>query len=201
MSLTGSEVWMASSGNRFETEEIREEIKVKKRFMLTAAGATAAAIVGAANADITVNIDTTTLLGGEQVFVDLGAVSGTLTGISYSYSWTNDTGDSSWSSDMLLAVSNSGNFVSVGGYNLSYGGSSWGALSGGPASGSYSGIASGSAAMSGNAGFYWANGWSSSAGTTSSGTFTLMGINAIPAPGALALLGLAGLAGRRRRRA
>jgi len=25
--FTGSEVWMASNGNRFETEEIREELK------------------------------------------------------------------------------------------------------------------------------------------------------------------------------
>ena len=174
---------------------------MKKRFMLTAAGVSAAAIAGAANADITVVIDETLLLGGEAVFVDLGEVSGTLTGISYSYSWSNTAGDSSWSSDMLIGVTHSGTAVSVGGYNLGFGGSSWGALNGSYSTGTFTGYASGSMAMSGNAGFYWANGWSSSGGTTSSATVTLMGINAIPAPGALALLGLAGIAGRRRRRA
>ena len=175
---------------------------MKKRFMISAAGITAAAIAGAANADITINIDETSLLGGEAVFVDLGEVSGTLTGISYSYSWTNNEGDSSWSSDMLIGVTHSGTAVSVGGYNLSFtSGSSWGALAGSYSSGTYSGYASGSMAMSGPAGFWWVNGWSASAGTTSSATVTLMGINAIPAPGALALLGLAGIAGRRRRRA
>ncbi|NCF41254.1 MAG: PEP-CTERM sorting domain-containing protein, partial [Planctomycetia bacterium] len=34
---------------------------------------------------------------------------------------------------------------------------------------------------------------------TWNGTFTLFGVNLVPAPGALALLGMAGLAGRRRR--
>jgi hypothetical protein len=34
---------------------------------------------------------------------------------------------------------------------------------------------------------------------TFTGTITLIGVNAVPAPGAIALLGLAGLAGRRRR--
>ena len=95
--------------------------------MLTAAGVSAAAIAGAANADITVTIEDAQLLGGEAIFIDLGEVSGTLTGISYSYSWTNDTGDSSWSSDMLIGVTHSGTAVSVGGYNLSFtSGSSWG---------------------------------------------------------------------------
>ena len=133
---------------------------------------------------------------------DLGAVSGTLTGIGYTYAWSNNEGDSSWSSDMLIGVSASGAMASVGGYNLNFGGSSWGGLAGSAGSGTYSGFNSGSMAMNGAGAFYWANGWSSSAGTTSSGTFTLYGINAaaIPAPGAFALLGLAGIAARRRRK-
>jgi len=47
---------------------------------------------------------------------------------------------------------------------------------------------------------YLGNGYG--AGGTSgtwTGTITLLGVNAVPAPGAMALLGLAGLAGRRRR--
>ena len=173
---------------------------MKKRFMLSAAGASVAAIAGSTSADIVVNIDEVSLLGGEAVFVDLGAVSGSLSGIGYSYAWSNNTGDSSWSSDMLIGVSGGGTVVSVGGYNLSFGGTSWGALNGGPSTGSYSGMATGSAVnMSGAAGFYLYNGWSSSAGITTSGTYTLYGLNAVPAPGALALLGLAGMATRRRR--
>ena len=180
---------------------------MKKRFMLTAAGVTAAAIAGAANADITVTIDEVSLIGYDGtsasfVSVDLGEISGTLTGISYDYAWSNNTGDSSWSSDMLIHVSGGSNSVQVGGYNVSFSSADqWGALAGGPSTGSYSGYASGSTAMNGAGVFTWMNGWSSSAGTTSSGTFVLHGINAVPAPGALALLGLAGLAGRRRRRA
>jgi len=179
---------------------------MKKRFMLSAAGVSVAAIAGFAPADIVVDVAEVSLLGGEAVYVDLGGVSGTLTGISYTYAWSNNEGDSSWSSDMLIGVTNGGvsgsATVSVGGYNLNFGGSSWGGLNGSASTGTYSGSASGSMAMSGAAGFYWANGWSSSAGTTSSGTFTLHGINAaaIPAPGALALLGLAGIASRRRRK-
>ena len=173
---------------------------MKKRFMLSAAGVSVAAIAGFAPADITVDVAEVSLLGSSYVYTDLGAVSGTLTGISYVYSWSNDTGDSSWSSDMLIGVSGGASMVSVGGYNVGFGGSSWGGLNGSAGTGSYSGSASGSMAMNGAAGFWWVNGWSSSAGTTSSGTFVLHGINAVPAPGALALLGLAGIAARRRRK-
>ena len=174
---------------------------MKKRFMLSAAGISAAAIAGFASADIDVAVDGAYLLGGEAAAVDLGAVSGSLTGISYTYSWTNDAGDSSWSSDMLMAVSVSGVIVSAGGYNLGFGGVSWGCITGSYSTGTFTGYASGSAvAMSGAGTFYWANGWSGSGGTTSSISATLHGLNAVPAPGALALLGLAGIAGTRRRR-
>jgi MYXO-CTERM domain-containing protein len=47
----------------------------------------------------------------------------------------------------------------------------------------------------------WIGNGYGAAGTsgTWSGTITLHGVDAVPAPGAIALLGLAGLAGRRRR--
>ena len=47
----------------------------------------------------------------------------------------------------------------------------------------------------------WLGNGYGAAGTsgTWTGSITLIGVNAIPAPGALALLGVAGLAGRRRR--
>ncbi len=173
---------------------------MNKRFMLSVAGVSAAAIASSALADITVVVDEVSLLGEEGVSVDLGDVSGTLTGISYTYAWANDTGDSSWSSDMLIGVSAGSAVVSVGGYNVTLSGSYWGGLAGSAGTGTYSGSASGSMAMGGNGTFQWINGWTASGGTTSSGTFTLHGINAVPAPAAIALLGLAGIAGTRRRR-
>jgi hypothetical protein len=47
----------------------------------------------------------------------------------------------------------------------------------------------------------WLGNGYGAAGTsgTWTGSITLIGVNAVPAPGAIALLGLAGLAGRRRR--
>ena len=45
-----------------------------------------------------------------------------------------------------------------------------------------------------------ANGWDGSAGATVTAELTFVGVNAVPAPGALALLGLAGAAGIQRRR-
>ena len=181
------------------------------RFVLSAAGASAAAIGGAAAADITVNIGSTSLLGGEYTTVSLGSVSGAVTSIGYRYVWENSTGDSSWGSDMIFGASDGFNGVSIGGYNgyLSsiVGGSSsmWtfgGGITGSPNDGSYSGLnVLGSAvSMSGIADAIMANGWLSSAGTVTSVELTFYGLNAVPAPGALALLGLAGLAGGTRRR-
>ncbi|MDG2030153.1 MAG: PEP-CTERM sorting domain-containing protein [Phycisphaerales bacterium] len=181
------------------------------RFVLSAAGVSAAAIGGAATADITANITATSLLGGEYTTVSLGSVSGSITSIGYRYVWENNTGDSSWGSDMIFGASDGFNGVSIGGYNgyLSsiVGGSSsmWtfgGAINGAPTDGSYSGLnVLGSAvALSGDAQAIMANGWLASAGTTTSLEVTFYGLNAVPAPGALALLGLAGLAGGTRRR-
>ena len=154
---------------------------MNKRFMLSAAGISAAAISGFSTADITVEVNDAYLLGGEYITVDLGEVSGTLTGISYTYSWTNDAGDSSWSSDMLMAVSASGAVVSAGGYNMNWGdgtGTYWGAITGAYSTGTFTGYASGSAvAMSGSGIFAWMNGWTGSGGTTSSIQATLHGIN------------------------
>jgi hypothetical protein len=174
------------------------------RFVLSAAGASAAAIGGAAAADITVNIGSTSLLGGEYTTVSLGSVSGAVTSIGYRYVWENSTGDSSWGSDMIFGASDGFNGVSIGGYNgyLSsiVGGSSsmWtfgGGITGSPTDGSYSGlnVLSSAVSMSGIAD-------ASSAGTVTSVELTFYGLNAVPAPGALALLGLAGLAGGTRRR-
>ena len=184
---------------------------MSKRFVLTAAGASAAAICGGAAADVTVNFLSTDLLGGESTSIDMGSVSGTLTGIGYNYTWENSTGDSSWASDMLFGMSDGFWGVSVGGFNgalssiLSPAGASiWfseGGINGSPDDGSYSGTVSFASgySMSNTGTAYMANGWLTSAGTATSAEITFFGVNSVPAPGALALLGLAGLAGGRRR--
>ena len=182
-----------------------------KRFVLSAVGTSAAVISGAAVADVTVDLGPADLLGGAGISVDLGAVSGTITGIIYNYNWANNTGDSSWASDMMFGISIDSAFgLSMGGYNMSMSSisgvtnSSWafvGGLNGSPTDGSYSGAFSSlSYAMSGIGTAWLANGWNGSAGTTTSATVTFVGLNAVPAPGALALLGLAGVAGAQRRR-
>jgi MYXO-CTERM domain-containing protein len=186
--------------SRSNTRRDLEDLIMKKRFMLSAAGLSAAAIVGSAPADISFGSGPHFLMGGSLVGFSLGPITGTLTGITFSMYWENTAGDSSWASDMLIAVSDGSVLVSAGGYNLSFGGSGWGALNGSPATGTYTTYLSGSMAMTGSGAFYLANGWSGSGGTTTSFNVTLHGINAVPAPGALALLGLAGVAGIRRRR-
>ena len=185
---------------------------MNKRFILTTAGASAAAIGGAATADITVTFGSADLLGGEFVSQSMGSVSGSLTSISYVYEWANNTGDSSWSSDMVFGMSDGFWGVSIGGFNMGFsdmpGGSvspgGWftqGGIVGSPSSGVFSGSAGGfSFSMSNIGTALMGNGWDSSAGTTTEAIITFHGVNAIPAPGALALLGLAGIAGGSRRR-
>ncbi|MFM1805263.1 MAG: hypothetical protein RL136_2142, partial [Planctomycetota bacterium] len=73
-----------------------------------------------------------------------------------------------------------------------------GSFSWSPAYGEYSASFSGYNVAVNNGSLVVANGWSTSPGGAWSGTITLYGVS-VPAPGAIALLGLAGLAGRRRR--
>ena len=184
---------------------------MNNRFVLSAAGVSVAAISGAAVADVSVSIPAQALTGGQGHAVDLGPVSGTVTAILYTYVWENSTGDSSWASDMMFGLSVNDSFgLSMGGYNMSMSSisgvtnSSWtylGGISGSPSDGSYSGFfGSLSFTMSGTGTAWLANGWNGSAGTFTSAELTFVGLNAVPAPGALALLGLAGVAGVQRRR-
>ncbi|MDA0802986.1 MAG: hypothetical protein O2819_04425 [Planctomycetota bacterium] len=172
-----------------------------KRFALTAAGFASAAIAGASVADVTVNYDTGMVYGGDGVSFDLSGYTGTMTGMTVVANFYNAASSSSWASDMLVAVSNGTSGVSAGGYNMGFGFTDLGGFSWSYEFGSYSSYKSASFDMTGNSGsLYVVNGWT---GTTNfaawSGSVTLHGLTAVPAPGALALLGLAGLVGRRRR--
>lgn len=171
-----------------------------KRFTLTAAGLTAAALCGAANADISVVFDTN-LGPGQFISISLGSMSGTLTGICADIFFTNNAGDGSWASDMLVMVSDGTTGFSAGGFNLSFGLNYIGSWDSGASSSSnfYSMQALGGGAMAGNGVLYIANGWNAGGGAGYDGKITLKGLNYVPAPGALALVGLAGLTRSRRR--
>ncbi|MBL9141706.1 MAG: hypothetical protein JNK53_07550 [Phycisphaerae bacterium] len=175
-----------------------------KRFNLTAAGLAAAAICGAASADISIQFNSGAL-GAGGVFgpIAVGSVSGTLTSFLADITFTNLFGDSSWASDMLVAFSDGTNAASAGGFNLNFGVTTLGGWNSGAssASGNYSMMAANgtSVAMNGLGNLYIANGYSASSGASYSGKITLKGLNYVPAPGAIALLGLAGLRSRRRR--
>jgi hypothetical protein len=172
----------------------------------------AAAVVSAASADVTVTFSGQTWTGFN--FSDLtaayGGFTGTLTGVS-----VNATLDASvsftYADDLCVYVDpaplSTGGLLQVGGFsNLSAlqrlgwanGGSST------PGTTVIDSVAVNAISFSGTGAdpiIWLGNGYG--APTTSgtwTGSITLIGVNAIPAPGALALLGVAGLAGTRRRR-
>jgi hypothetical protein len=174
-----------------------------KRFSLSAAGLAAAAITGVASADISVNFSTGPLGAGQGIVIDLGGpITGTLTSILADINFVNMFGDSSWAADMLVAISDGTSLFSCGGYNLVYGGTYIGSWDSGSssASGFYSMNTNGGGAMNGGGFVGIANGYSGSSGASYSGKITFKGVDLVPAPGALALLGIGGLVGSRRRR-
>ncbi|MFO0833080.1 MAG: hypothetical protein U0637_14705 [Phycisphaerales bacterium] len=169
-----------------------------------------AAAAGVANADVTFNLGSATLNGG-QYFGGTFAGSGTLTGMAISYDFQPSAAalNDSWASDAILYVQGADtNTGEWGGYNLSFGGfdeglfSFNGSISAPP--GVYSDTQSvANATPPSGAGtwtLYFANGYGTSAAVTYNNvTVTLFGVN-VPTPGAAALLGLGGLVAIRRRR-
>jgi MYXO-CTERM domain-containing protein len=171
----------------------------------------AAALVSAASADVTVTFTNQTWTGFN--FSDLtaafGGFSGTLTGVSVNATLTAST-NFTYADDLCVYVDaaplSTGGLLQVGGFsNLNATQRlSW-ANGGSSAPGTtvidsksvnpivFSGSAADPIIWLGNG--YGASGTSG----TFTGSITLIGVDAVPAPGAIALLGLAGLAGRRRR--
>ena len=171
----------------------------------------AAAVAGTASADVTVTFTNQTWTGFN--FTDLsaqfGGFTGTLTGVSVNATLTASTAYT-YADDLCVYVDvaplSTGGLLQVGGFsNLSaLQRLSW-ANGGSSAPGttvidsksvnaiSFSGTSADATIWLGNG--YGASGTSG----TWTGSITLIGVNAVPAPGAIALVGLAGLAGRRRR--
>ena len=181
-----------------------------------AAGVAAAALASAASADITVTLTNQTFTGFNfSQFVDYTQfnIVGSLTGASINVT-LNASVAYTYADDLCVYVDieplSTAGFLQVGGFsNLSaaqrY---SWpNGASNAPGTTSIGTVNFTTAlAFTGNKavdGTVWVGNGYGAAGTsgTWTGTVTLHGVDAVavPAPGALALLGLAGLAGRRRR--
>jgi hypothetical protein len=176
-----------------------------------AAGVAAAALVSAASADVTVTFANQTWTGFN--FSDLtatyGGFTGTLTGVSVNAT-LNASVSFTYADDLCVYVDpaplGTGGLLQVGGFsNLNAaqritwtnGGSS------APGTTVIGTVNVNPIAFSGTSAdpIIWLGNGYGAAGTsgTWTGSITLIGVNAVPAPGAIALLGLAGLAGRRRR--
>jgi hypothetical protein len=172
----------------------------------------AAAVVSAASADVTVTFASQTWTGFNfsDLTAEFGGFTGTLTGVS-----VNATLDAStaytYADDLYVYVDaaplSTGGLLQVGGFsNLgalqrvfwANGGSST------PGTTVIDSVAVNGIAFTGTSAdaIIWLGNGYGAGGTsgTWTGSITLIGVNAIPAPGALALLGVAGLAGTRRRR-
>jgi hypothetical protein len=179
-------------------------------------GATiATAVAATASADVTYSFTNSTWTGFNftQLFgpTSGGFVSGSLTGVSINATLTAST-SFTYANDLTIYVSNeplaTGGLLQVGGFsNLGAAErKSW--SNGGSSAPGTTVIGTVNltnpltfTGTSADAAIWLGNGYGG-AGTsgTWTGSITLIGVNVIPAPGALALLGAAGLVGSRRRR-
>ena len=175
-----------------------------------AAGVAAAALVSAASADVTYTLTNTTFTGFNfNEAAVAGSLSGTLIGASINVT-LNASAGFTYADDLAVYVAGSplalGGALQCGGfsnlqaaqrYSWPNGGSS---APGTTCIGTVNFTTGINMAANPSLSVWIGNGYGA-AGTsgTWTGTITLIGVNAVPAPGAIALLGLAGLAGRRRR--
>jgi MYXO-CTERM domain-containing protein len=149
--------------------------------------------------------DPVTLSGGQSVSLTLNNLSGTLTGFSIEFTFNPSPGSGAWASDAAFVLSDG---TQWGGFNVLFG-SQFQALwsfdgPGSAAAGTYTDTRSDAPPLVYNPGtsytFIFGNGFSFSGPVDYSNIcVTLFGV--VPAPGAVALLGLGGLVGMRRRRA
>ncbi len=171
----------------------------------------AAAVAGTASADVTVTFTNQTWTGFNfsDLSTQFGGFTGPLTGVSVNATLNAST-NFTYADDLCVSVDvaplGTGGLLQVGGFsNLNAlqrvawanGGSS--AL-GTTVIDSKSVNAISFSGTSADATIWLGNGYGASGTSgTWTGSITLIGVNAVPAPGAIALVGLAGLAGRRRR--
>ena len=173
-------------------------------------GASLAAIVGSvATADVTYSLTNQTWTGFNFTEAyTAGGLSGTMTGASINVT-LNAAVNYTYADDLTVYVAGSplalGGALQCGGFsNLNAGQRYFWPNGGSSAPGTTSiGTVNFTTGlnMTGSTNSVWIGNGYGAAGTsgTWTGSITLHGVNAVPAPGAIALLGLAGLVGRRRR--
>ena len=177
------------------------------------AGVAAAALASASMADVTYTMTNQTWTGFNfNEAYTAGSLTGTLTGASVNVT-LNAAVNYTYANDLTIYVAGSplalGGMLQCGGFsNLGtalanrYSWGTGGSSAPGTTMNTTVNFINGGVDMAANPTMsVWIGNGYGAAGTsgTWTGTITLIGVNAVPAPGAIALLGLAGLVGRRRR--
>ena len=200
---------------------------MNSRLTLTAAGIATVAMAGAASADL-VNLSwdisgndyfggsiTEFTMSSDASWANAIIVSWGFSNVSANVYWNEGSSYENWASEAKLGIYDMDVNSGEGDIYIWYASPFSGANSGATTPGSYASFSGGSFSsgdVSSN-GYHigsegdigaagtssWSDGTGNAAGTFTSGTVWVT-IDTIPAPGALALLGLAGLAGGRRRR-
>ncbi len=172
-------------------------------------GTIAAAVASAASADVTYSLDNTSFNGFNfaEAFA-AGSLSGSLTGASINVTLNAST-SYTYADDLAIYVISGqlalGGALQCGGYSNLQAAQRYFWPNGGSSAPGTTSVGSVSFASAvdmsgGNLTVWIGNGYGASGTSgTWTGTITLHGVSAVPAPGALALVGLAGLASRRRR--
>jgi MYXO-CTERM domain-containing protein len=177
---------------------------------LIASGIAAAALVSAASADITYTLTNATFGGFE--FIEAyaaGSLTGTLTGTSINVT-LEERSNSTQAKDLCVYVGptpfNDGGLLQCGGYsNLQatqryFWPNGYNSDPGTTSIGTRNFTTGINMGANPTQSIWIGNGFNEpTTSGTWTGTITLLGVSAVPAPGAVALLGLAGLTGRRRR--
>ncbi|MFK7960242.1 MAG: PEP-CTERM sorting domain-containing protein [Phycisphaerales bacterium] len=182
---------------------------MKKQLMLVAG--TAIAITSAASADVVINFSGD--LGAlDMLTASVTDVTGTLSSIDVSFDYAEAVQDGSWASDAQMIVADgtndfiAGGFTDIGAADTAWAFDGPGSDGDGTYGENFIDADWAELAMIGDDGdisISFQNNWDADANANSYDvTIILKGIEGtvVPAPGALALLGLAGFAGRRRRR-
>ena len=175
-----------------------------------AIGALTAAVASAASADVTYTLTNQTFTGFNfNEAYAAGSLTGTFTGASVN-AVLNASTAYTYADDLCIYVAGSplalGGMLQCGGFSNLQAAQRYSWANGGsnaantPVSGTVNFTTGIDMAANPTMSVWIGNGYGA-AGTsgTWTGTITLIGVNAVPAPGAIALLGLVGLAGRRRR--
>jgi len=173
-------------------------------------GASLAAIVGSvATADVTYTFTNQTWTGWNfNEAYTAGGLSGTLTGATV-YATLNASVAYTYADDLCVYVAGSplalGGALQCGGFSLLNAAQRYSWANGGSSTPgtTVTGTVNFTTGlnMTGSTNSVWIGNGYGAAGTsgTFTGSITLLGVTAVPAPGAIALVGLAGLVGRRRR--